>query len=67
MQYLMQKWTCRRCGRSNVTEVTLDGKAKCDHCAAAQEIQPSLARGGETPDQLAEFIRADVRRRQPES
>jgi hypothetical protein len=67
MQYLMQKWTCSSCGRSNVTEMALNGTAKCDHCAAVVKIQPSRARGGETPEQLAEFIRADPKHRRPES
>jgi hypothetical protein len=37
----------------------LDGTAKCDHCAAVTRIQPSQARGGETPAELAAFLRAD--------
>jgi hypothetical protein len=37
----------------------LDGSGKCDHCAAVTRIQPSQARGGETPAELAAFLRAD--------
>ena len=64
MQYLIRRWNCRNCGRSNATEVALDGTVKCDYCVDVMKIQPSRARGGETPDQLAEFIHADARTRQ---
>ncbi len=66
MQYLMRKWNCRNCRRPNATEVALDRVAKCDHCAVAEKIQPSRARGGETPSQLAEFIQAGALCRQGE-
>jgi hypothetical protein len=46
------------------TEIALDGTVKCDYCADVMKIQPSGARGGETRDQLAAFIRADARTRQ---
>jgi hypothetical protein len=49
MQHVNREWNCRNCGRSNRTEVALDGTVKCDHCLSAMKIQPSRARGGETP------------------
>jgi hypothetical protein len=60
MQYLIRKWNCLKCARSNATEVALDGSAICDHCASVAKIQASCARGHETPDQLSAFIPADV-------
>ena len=59
MQYVIRRWNCLVCGRHNATEVSLDGSGKCDHCAAVTRIQPSQARGGETPAELAAFLRAD--------
>ena len=55
-QYLMRKWNCRNCGRSNSTEVALDGSVTCDYCVHVMKIQPSRARGDETSDQLSAFI-----------
>jgi len=55
MQYINREWNCRNCGRSNRTEVALDGTVKCEHCAAVNKIQPSRERGGETPGQLPKF------------
>jgi hypothetical protein len=66
VQYLIRRWACPTCRRSNATEVTLDGTVKCDHCAAVRQIQPSAAVGDETPDQLSEFIRADAQTQQGE-
>lgn len=66
VQYVIRKWNCENCGRSNATEVALDGTVKCDSCARAAKIQPSRARGGETRDQLAAFIHADAATRQGE-
>jgi len=66
MQYLIRKWNCQNCGRSNATEVALDGSAICDHCATVARIQASNARGYETPDQLSAFIPAEVPGRQGE-
>jgi hypothetical protein len=66
MQYVIRKWNCGNCGRSNATEIALDGTVQCDSCADVMKIQPSGARGGETRDQLAAFIRADARTRQGE-
>jgi streptogramin lyase len=66
MQYLIRKWNCRNCGLCNATEIALDGSVKCDHCADVMKIQPSRARGGETPDQLSTFIQADALSRQGE-
>jgi hypothetical protein len=65
-QYLIRKWNCTSCGRSNATEVALDGSAMCDHCVAVVKIQASGARGCETPAQLSAFIEADVRSLQGE-
>ncbi len=62
----MRKWNCTSCGRSNATEVALDGSVKCDYCVDVMKIQPSGALGGETPDQLSAFIQADVMSRQGE-
>jgi DNA-directed RNA polymerase subunit RPC12/RpoP len=64
MQYVIRKWNCGNCGRSNATEIALDGTVKCDYCAEVMKIQPSGAHGGETRDQLAAFIRADATTRQ---
>jgi len=66
MQYVIRKWNCGNCGRANATEIALDGTVKCDSCADVMKIQPSGARGGETRDQLAAFIRADAGTRQGE-
>ena len=52
MQHVNREWNCRNCGRSNRTEVALDGTVKCEHCNSEMKIQPSRARGGETPGQL---------------
>ena len=49
MERLIRKWNCRNCGRSNDTEVALDGTVKCEYCVDVRKIQPSRARGGETP------------------
>jgi len=59
VQYVIRRWNCQACSRHNATEVSLDGTAKCDHCAAVTRIQPSQARGGETPAELAAFLRAE--------
>jgi hypothetical protein len=59
VQYVIRRWNCLACGRHNATEVALDGTGKCDHCAVVSRIQPSQARGGETPAELAAFLRAD--------
>ena len=64
MQYLIRMWTCGRCRRSNATEVALDGTVKCDHCVAVMKIQPSGARGDETPVELSAFIQADAQTEQ---
>ena len=61
MQYLMRKWNCRNCGRSNATEVALDGSVTCDYCVAVMKIQPSQARGGETSRELSAFIRVEAK------
>ena len=53
VQYVIRRWNCLVCGRHNATEVSLDGTGKCDHCATVTRIQPSQARGGETPAELA--------------
>ncbi|HEY7862456.1 MAG TPA: hypothetical protein VIE39_02275 [Thermoanaerobaculia bacterium] len=66
MQYLIRRWACPACRRYNATEVTLEGTVKCDHCATVRKIQPSAARGYETPDQLSAFIRADAQTQQGE-
>ena len=66
MQYVIRKWNCQKCGRSNATEVALDGSAICDHCATVAKIQASSALGYETLDQLSAFIPADVPSRQGE-
>jgi len=65
-QYLIRKWNCKNCGRSNVTEVTFNGMAKCEYCLGLLKIQPSKARGGETSDQLSAFIQADAKSEQGE-
>jgi len=51
MQHVNREWNCRNCGRSNRSEVALNGTVKCEHCASEMRIQPSRARGGETPGQ----------------
>jgi hypothetical protein len=48
-QHVNREWNCRNCGRSNRTEVALNGTVKCEHCLSEMKIQPSRARGGETP------------------
>jgi DNA-directed RNA polymerase subunit RPC12/RpoP len=48
-QHVNREWNCRNCGRSNRTELALDGTVKCEHCLSEMKIQPSRARGGETP------------------
>jgi hypothetical protein len=48
----LRHWHCRNCGRTNHTEVALDGHVKCETCHWVMRIQPSRARGGETPGQL---------------
>jgi hypothetical protein len=45
MQYLMRKWDCRNCGRSNARDVALDGSAKCEYCVDVMQIQPSRPTG----------------------
>jgi hypothetical protein len=65
-QYLIRKWNCKNCSRSNLTEVALNGMAKCEYCLDLMKIQPSRARGGETPDQLSAFIHASPRSLQGE-
>lgn len=66
LQYLIRKWHCGSCGKSNATEVAIDGSVTCDHCAAVTQIQPSQAKPGETPKRRAAFIQADARTRQGE-
>jgi transcription elongation factor Elf1 len=66
MQYLMRKWNCTNCNLSNLTEVALDGTALCEYCVVKVQIQPSRARGGETPDQLSAFIQANAGSQQGE-
>ena len=51
MQHVNREWNCRNCGRSNRTEVAMNGTVTCEHCASEMRIQPSRARGGETPGQ----------------
>lgn len=51
-----RNWHCRNCGRSNTTEIQLDGKVKCEFCSWVMSIQPSRARGGETAAQMARTL-----------
>ncbi|HLN79768.1 MAG TPA: hypothetical protein VK392_01115 [Thermoanaerobaculia bacterium] len=51
-----RNWHCRNCGRSNTTEIGLDGKVKCEFCSWVMRIQPSRARGGETAGQMARTV-----------
>jgi DNA-directed RNA polymerase subunit RPC12/RpoP len=53
MQNVLRTWHCRNCGRTNETEIALDGKVKCEFCASVTRIQPSRARGLESPGQLS--------------
>jgi hypothetical protein len=53
MEYGLRNWKCRNCGRSNRTEVAVDGTAACGFCAEKTRIQPSRVRGDETPAQLS--------------
>ncbi len=50
-QHVNREWNCRNCGRSNRTEVAMNGTVQCEHCMSEMKIQPSRARGGETPGQ----------------
>lgn len=54
---MLQPWNCRNCGRSNKSEVALDGTVKCEYCNNVMRIQPSKARGGETAAQRSRFTR----------
>ena len=51
-----RNWHCRNCGRSNTTEIGLDGKVKCEFCSWVMRIQPSRVRGGETAGQMARTL-----------
>jgi DNA-directed RNA polymerase subunit RPC12/RpoP len=51
-----RNWHCRNCGRSNTTEIQLDGKVKCEFCKWVMRIQPSRVRGGETAGQMARTL-----------
>ncbi len=42
----LRTWKCRHCGRSNTTEVGLDGTAGCGACAKRTQVQPSRIRNG---------------------
>ncbi len=53
MQNVLRTWHCRNCGRTNETEIALDGTVKCEFCASVTRIQPSRVRGLETPSQLS--------------
>ncbi|HSE62122.1 MAG TPA: hypothetical protein VLG15_00780 [Thermoanaerobaculia bacterium] len=48
----IRSWHCRNCGKTNQSEVELDGRVKCGSCGWVMRIQPSRERGGETPGQL---------------
>jgi DNA-directed RNA polymerase subunit RPC12/RpoP len=47
MENALRNWKCRNCGRTNRTEVALDGTAKCEHCGYLMSIQPSRVRNGQ--------------------
>jgi hypothetical protein len=53
---MTRNWHCRNCGRSNSTEIELDGRVKCEFCSWVMRIQPSRARGGETAAQMARTL-----------
>jgi len=57
MAVALRIWNCRNCGRANKTELALDGTVKCEFCTDVMWIQPSKARGGETPGQRSRFVR----------
>lgn len=57
MKYVLRTWNCRNCGRANKTLVEMDGTVKCEHCTDTMRIQPSRARGGETPGQMYKLAR----------
>lgn len=54
MQRLIRKWNCGNCGRSNRTEVALDGTVKCEYCVASMKISPSMASGDRGPSEESE-------------
>lgn len=53
MKTPVRNWHCRNCGKSNSTEIELDGKVKCAFCSWVMRIQPSRERGGETAGQMS--------------
>jgi rubredoxin len=53
MKNAVRNWHCRNCGKSNSTEIELDGKVKCAFCNWVMRIQPSRERGGETAGQMS--------------
>jgi len=53
MKDSVRNWHCRNCGRSNTTEIQVDGRVKCEFCNWIMRIQPSRERGGETAAQMA--------------
>lgn len=56
MKTVVRNWHCRNCGRSNTTEIQLDGKVTCEFCQWVMRIQPSRERGGETAAQMARRV-----------
>jgi DNA-directed RNA polymerase subunit RPC12/RpoP len=47
MESALRTWKCRNCGRTNQTEVALNGTASCEHCSYVMSIQPSRLRNGQ--------------------
>ena len=35
-----RSWNCRNCGRSNETELALDGTLTCEYCAEVGGLEP---------------------------
>src|SRR5207245_1604819 len=46
VKYALRSWKCRNCGRSNSTEIALDGTGVCAHCSYLMQVQPSRIRNG---------------------
>jgi DNA-directed RNA polymerase subunit RPC12/RpoP len=50
-------WTCRNCGRSNTTDIHVDGTVECAYCFRRMSIQPSRSRAAENARPLSHLPR----------